>query len=278
MRGGFLILTLVTIGLIGGLIYYQYSPADETEESETPVTSYHEAIDMAAQLRENQEVAVGSGLIWLDNADRTSTTAVEDKPEGPETPTTSGFQPDEIRKREAERREQREAAKTLDRPTALTGKTIPFRIILTPGWKILNPDDPVVVSYGDDFTVTLETGPWNTSQREFAEKTLDDLAAHYPDIPLVEQDLIELDGKTWARFHLRESTTVLTNPRELLVMTYGSRQGSYRIIIGGRSRELNDAVDVISRLLGSFRFPPNNFKPEGTSSVRVYVDGERWYF
>lgn len=275
MRGSFLITALMIAGVIGWLIYHQNSSSRQQPDENAQQPSTQGSRNLASQLKSSQEIIASKGSIWIDDREQATPAAVTTSRD---STSSSAFQPDEIQRQEAERRAQRDAAPVIEHPTALVGKTIPFRIILTPGWKILSDDDPLVVSYGDLCTATVETGPWNTKQKEFAEKTLEDLATHYPDMELVEQSLVELDGQTWARFHFQEKNTLLTNPRKLLVLTYGSRQGSYRILIGGRSRELDESVDIISRFLGGFRFPPDNFKPEGASSVRVYVDGKRWYF
>lgn len=175
---------------------------------------------------------------------------------------------------------ERDDAAELKQKTVLRGPDIPYKVIVPAGWKVLQNDkDRSIVSWKDELFVFFETGPWITTQEEWARKSLADMQAQFPNMQLLDQEKMEIDGRPWQEFFLREYGSMLVNPREMMVLTYGSRKrGSYRIIISGKAHALDRHVDVLNHLMRYYRFPPDNFKPDDVSSVRVYIDGERQYF
>ena len=173
----------------------------------------------------------------------------------------------------------REKAEPLTQRTAVHGKTFPYRLIVPEDWKILfNEPERCVLAYKDIF-VFVETGPWTTRQEEWARKSFSDMQAAYPDLALVGQKRLEIDGRPWQQLFLREPGAVLVNPREMMLLTYGARKrGSYRIVITGQAHVLDEHVESLNQLISTWHFPADNFQPENTSDVRVYIDGIRQYY
>ncbi len=208
--------------------------------------------------------------------------AAPQQPPGPEpanrtnTPEADGSAPPTLTDLET-LRNQTEA---LTQRKVVHGKTYPYRLAVPAGWKILsNEPERCVLAWEENIFVFIETGPWNTTQEEWARKSLADVIAAYPGMQLAGQDQLEIDARPWLELILRESGAIHTNPREMLLLTYGARKhGSYRIVISGQAHALDRQVEAVNQLLSTWHFPPDNFQPENVSSVRVYVDGQRQYF
>jgi hypothetical protein len=171
-------------------------------------------------------------------------------------------------------------ATPLTQRAVLHGKPYPYRLLVPAGWKILfNEPDRSAFAYEDAIFVFVETGPWNTTQEEWARKSLEDLQAIYPGMKLIGQKQLDIDARPWQQLFLREPATVLANPREIMLLTDGARQrGSYRLVITGQAHELDRHVEAINQLISTWHFPPDNYQPENASTVRIYVDGKRQYF
>jgi hypothetical protein len=171
-------------------------------------------------------------------------------------------------------------ATPLSQRAVLHGKPYPYRLLVPTGWKILfNEPDRCSLAYEDAIFVFVETGPWNTTQEEWARKSLEDLQAIYPGMKLIGQDRLEIDARPWHQLFLREPASVLANPREIMLLTYGERKrGSYRLVITGQAHALDRHVEAINQLISTWHFPPDNYQPENVSTVRIYVDGKRQYF
>ncbi|MDP0496906.1 MAG: hypothetical protein Q7Q73_11955 [Verrucomicrobiota bacterium JB024] len=171
-------------------------------------------------------------------------------------------------------------ATPLSQRTVLYGKPYPYRLLVPAGWKILfNEPDRCALAYEDAIFVFVETGPWNTTQEEWARKSLEDLQTAYSGMRLIGQKQLEIDARPWQQLFLREPTTVLASPREIMLLTYGERKrGSYRLVITGQAHALDRHVEAINQLISTWHFPPDNYQPENASTVRIYVDGKRQYF
>ncbi len=176
--------------------------------------------------------------------------------------------------------DERDASEVLEQRTVLRGKDYPYKLIVPAGWKVVNQDEErIVLSWHDDVFVFFETGPWHTFQQEWLDKSLEDIQLTYPHLEALDRNSLNIDGRPWNQIYLREMSEVLTNPREMMLLTYGDRRrGSYRIIITGSTTALDKHLEAVNQLLSTYRFPPDNFTPEDVSTVRVYIDGKRQYY
>ncbi|MEM8549635.1 MAG: hypothetical protein AAGF10_02495 [Verrucomicrobiota bacterium] len=171
-------------------------------------------------------------------------------------------------------RELMSQAEPLESRTAIRGKRFPYKIVVPAGWKILrNDDNGCAVSWNDEAIITLESGPWSVGSEQWS---IQSEAALHQDNPLAVQlkaKTLTLDERLWEERFYREQG--LDQPQDIMLLNTSQKQrGSYRIMIRGDAGDLNAHAQDIMQLLGSFRFPPDNFQPEDISTVRVYVDGE----
>ncbi|MEM9226337.1 MAG: hypothetical protein AAGA45_00055 [Verrucomicrobiota bacterium] len=165
-------------------------------------------------------------------------------------------------------------AEPLQSRTAVRGKTFPYKVVVPADWKILrNEENGCALSWNDEVTITLETGPWSLDSEAWS---IQSEAALHQDNPLAIQlkaKTLVLDERTWEERFYREQG--VDQPQDIMLLNTSQKQrGSYRVMIRGDAGSLSANAKEIMHLLGSYRFPPDNFQPEEASTVRVYIDGK----
>jgi hypothetical protein len=58
---------------------------------------------------------------------------------------------------------------------------------------------------------------------------------------------------------------------QVILFTHAGPLGGYTITVRGRAEEMVENQQSIVRLIGGFRFPPDNFSAKARSGVRVVV-------
>lgn len=163
----------------------------------------------------------------------------------------------------------------LPQRTVIVNKDMPFQVTVPEGWKVISWSNPVNLLFRDHTFFRLDTGPWVTSQSEFAELSMREIQALHPEMVLESDDeTLVIDGKRW-QLQVFRRPIGQDDAHEISLLTYGSRRGSYRMIIEGERSLMLESASAIGLVMASFRFPPDNFVPDTADLVRIYLDGER---
>ncbi|MGE9293981.1 MAG: hypothetical protein ACQKBW_10240 [Puniceicoccales bacterium] len=316
MRASYLLLFSAGLGLASFAGYLYLDSLDETttedtpSEAETPIAGDWEATaEFVPEIVQSDTVGKFNQLLDLEvgtlneieqdldgkpaqpkpksEPDATPAAPDKDTPPAPEQPAPTTPQPESIPAATDTAPDLSlavlKAARTNTQPltvrTVLHGKTYPYRVLIPAGWRILyNTGEVSALAYQEGIYVLIETGPWSTTQEDWARKSLASLLARQPDLQLAGDDTLEIDDRPWQQLYLRQPTSVLADPQEAMLLTYGARKhGSYRIILTGPADSLDRHVQALNQIIGTWHFPPDNFMPENASSVRIYVDGKQHY-
>ncbi|WOO39797.1 hypothetical protein [Rubellicoccus peritrichatus] len=164
---------------------------------------------------------------------------------------------------------------TLPQRMIVTGQKHPFEITVPAGWKILSWSEPVTAAVNDRTIARVETGLWNTNQHEYAKMKTQELLDRHSFMKLEGEETVEIAGRDWNHMLFRGPLTKAGEDHEISMLTYGSRRGSYAIIVEGDRTDMQDDVQDLEMFVTSFQFPPDNYEPENAAKVRIYVEGER---
>lgn len=261
--------TLAVAGLVLFFLFKQKGEKAEqlvqTDKEESP------SVDTVAGADSKEDEEIDSLPRELNIVERQEKKPVRDKRAG-------NVVPDDAPKsivRDAQLQNRLSVIPALPQRMIMTGKEYPFEIAVPAGWKILSWSDPVRAVINDRTIVSVETGPWSTSQDEFAKIMTKELMGRYPYIKLEANEVVEIADRNWNHMVFRGPLTGAGEDHEIAMVTYGSKRGSYTIVVEGDRMDMQEDAKDLELFVTSFRFPPDNFEPEDAAKVRVYVDGKR---
>lgn len=157
----------------------------------------------------------------------------------------------------------------------VTGQKHPFEITVPPGWKIISWSEPITAVVNDRTIARVETGLWNTNQHEYTKMMTEELLDRHSFLKPEGEEIVEIAGRDWQHMVFRGPLTGAGEDHEISLLTYGSKRGSYSIVIEGDRTDMENDAQDLELFVTSFQFPPDNYEPENAQKVRIYVDGER---
>lgn len=149
--------------------------------------------------------------------------------------------------------------------TVLTGNALPYKVIAVPGWALISSDSDLTLTISRRVFVDFDVWPDEQSPVSFANNQLALLRQQYPTYSLRRQATTKIDGATWTQFHLQgEGNTIY-------LFTHAGYRSGYTMKVWADNSALRQANEYVSRLVTSFRFPPDNLFIQPTSEDRNII-------
>jgi len=151
---------------------------------------------------------------------------------------------------------------------SLTSPDYHYRVVAPAGWALVDGLADLALVLGDDLTVLINGGAGGITNMDFARKEISRVRNSPDKVSLKNQQMVKLDGKSWGRFDFSSDTGLADDQ---ILFTYAGKRGRYSILVQGSDNALRNHAQAIGKLIGSFRFPPDNVMLKNLPSVKVTV-------
>ena len=155
----------------------------------------------------------------------------------------------------------------LETNTSLTGTVAPYKVVVAPGWHVYQGGADLHLGIGEGLRLAINAFPEASENQVFAGAALTDLVGASPGLKLNRQEMVTLDRRAWGRFDFG----MAGGGEQVILFTHAGPLGGYTITVRGLAEEMVENQQSIVRLIGGFRFPPDNFGAKARSGVRVVV-------